>query len=62
MKLIAALSNTRIDISVYEDENGAAHAVRSRPHPLSWQMVHNPSLGRAMTATEFAKFNRIPLV
>jgi hypothetical protein len=59
MKLIAAKSNTRIDISIYEDVNGVAHIVRSRPNPLSWTLSKDATKSAAV---DFAENNRIPLV
>jgi len=62
MKLIAAKDMKTRSIKVYETETGDAVIVRTRPNPLTWTLSVNNSLGRALTAKEFAEHNRIPLV
>jgi len=62
MKLIAEKINAKSSIYVYESETGDAVIVRTGRSPLTWTLVENASLGRPLSAFEFANFNRIPLV
>jgi hypothetical protein len=62
MKLIAEKINKKSAFRVYESDTGHAVIVRTGRAPLTWTLVDNPSLGRPMTAAEFATFNSIPLV
>jgi hypothetical protein len=63
MKLIAKKINAKSAFHVYESETGCAVIVRTGRAPLTWTLDQpNTSLGRPLTAVEFANFNRIPLV